>query len=185
MLTRLIVAKFGGGREPLQDLNMHVLELARALCHTLLESGVERTRFQKILHAQQYFGRVERLREKISDATGKCAALCVIAGIGGQHQHWQIPCGKLGSDRIEHSESVEPRHLQIEQNEIGLPCLRLRYAVHRIRRAIQGHKAGAAEDAPQRFVIVDDQNSRFSRSFAAYEHDVSCLGLRFYALAGA
>src|ERR1700730_16201100 len=131
MLSRVIITKFGRGREPLQNLHLRFLELARTLGHALLEQlillpnrGVQRTRLEQVPDPQDHFGRVEWLGEKILDATSQDAPLCLIARIGGEHEHREIASSaKLRPNRLEHTESIELWHVQVEENPIRVPTL--------------------------------------------------------------
>ncbi len=72
VLAGVIVAKFGGQGQPLQNLDPSPFQVARTLLHLdlqdlilVLQSQVEEAGFQQVFHPQHDFRQVKRLRQEI------------------------------------------------------------------------------------------------------------------------
>ena len=75
VLAGIVVAELGGPRQPLDDLDLRRLELARALAHLGLEDlvlaldlQVEEPRLEQRADPEQHFVAVERLVEEVLGA---------------------------------------------------------------------------------------------------------------------
>ena len=131
----------------------------------VLQREVERSRFEKISCAQQHFGALERLREKILRAARERAIARLARRVGGEHEHRQILAGRGAvAQRREQREAIDMRHVQIEHHEIGVQLVEQRQRRARISGATDlGVATGqqhALQQAHVRLLVVDDENAR-------------------------
>ena len=172
VLARRVVAVLGRERQPVEHLELGVLELPRALRDALVQEVVvasqldaEVAGLQEVAHAQQHLGHVDRLRQEVARAERQRAALGVRRDVGRQHEH-RHPVRLLGEERdvLEDLGAAAPRHVPVEQQQVG----RLLGAAldHRQGSVIVSTAgvAGAREDGLQeqgiRLLVVDHEDPR-------------------------
>ena len=105
VLARCVVTVLGRQRQPVEHLELGVLELPRAQRDALVQQVVvllqldaEVAGLQEVAHAQQHLGHVDRLRQEVTRAQRQRAALGVRCDIGSQHEHGH-PVRLLGEER--------------------------------------------------------------------------------------
>ena len=94
VIAGIVVAKFDGGRESLQNLELRLLQLLCALYYLPLQLGILATKgliqevcLEEVSDPEQHFARVERLTQEILCAEGEGAALDVSGVVTGDHDH--------------------------------------------------------------------------------------------------
>ena len=126
VLAGVVVAELGGDRQPLDDLDLRLDQLARPLAHLGLEQlvlaldlDVEEARLEQRLDAQQQLVLLERLVDEVLGAARQRLAPRFRRQVARQDQDRQVR--RLGDlvQLVHHLEPVHVRHVQVEQDEIG------------------------------------------------------------------
>ena len=171
MLAGVVVAELRGLRQPLDDLDLRRLQLARALAHLrfehlvlALDLQIEEPRLEQRADPEQDFVGVERLVDEVFGAARQRLASCLRRHVAGEHQDRQV--GGLDDlvELVHHCEAVQVRHVKVEQDEIRpvLHVQRRRFA--RVVRAVERVKPARSQHATQDFhvagLVVDDEDAR-------------------------
>jgi hypothetical protein len=169
VLPGVVVAEFGRHREALDDLDLRLLERARALADLGLEElvlalhlDVEKPRFEQRPDTQQDLVGLKRLADEILRAARERLPLGLRRFVGRQNQDGKVS-GLGDFVQLPHDlESIEVRHVQVEEDQVRpVPDVQLRRFA-RIRRALESCETGACKDALEDFdiarFIVDDEN---------------------------
>ena len=126
VLAGVVVAELGGDRQPLDDLDLRLDQLARPLPHLgfeqlvlALDLDVEEPRLEQRLDAQQELVLLERLVDEVLGAARQRVAPRLGRQVARQDQDRQVR--RLGDlvQLVHHLEAVEMRHVQVEQDQVG------------------------------------------------------------------
>jgi hypothetical protein len=113
---------------------------------------------------EQQLDLVDRLGEEVAGAGGQAVIAPLGGGVGGDHQDGQaLGAVDEPADRAEHVQAGHPRHVEVEQDEVGaLGGARLRNPA-RIARAddvlVAGLAQHAADDGDVEGLVVDDEDA--------------------------
>ena len=130
VLPGVVVAELRRARQPLDDLDLRRLELARALAHLgfehlvlTLDLQIEEPRLEQRADPQQHFVGVERLVDEVLRAARQRLAPRLRRHVAGQHQDRQV--AGLGDlvELVHHLQAVHVRHVQVEQDQVGARSL--------------------------------------------------------------
>ena len=155
----LRVAQFGEGFAQLRGTFAHAVLQERLL---VAELQMLVPRFEQILDAQQHLDGVERLGEKIRGADGQRATLGFEPDVGGQHEDGHaLRRHEILRELLHHAEAVEVRHVQVEQDEVGLARLTQREHPARIGRGddlrVTAELEQVFEERDVHGLVVDDE----------------------------
>ena len=122
MLAGVVVAEFGGLRQPFQHFDLRSDKGARAFLDPLFEAAVgvlllhmKQTSRQQVANAKQDFGLVERLGQKVLRSLRQRRAPRRGRSIGGQHHHRQKLARLQGrAQSLQHVQPADVRHHPIK-----------------------------------------------------------------------
>ena len=128
VLARVVVAILGREREPVENLEPGVLELLRAfadasleLASLLFEQEVAEAGLQQVADPQHDLDGVERLGEKVPGPHRERFLAALREHVRRQHEDGEVSMmSKARREPSEHAEAVEVRHVQVEQQQVGL-----------------------------------------------------------------
>ncbi len=179
VLPRLVVAELRRAGEPLDDLVLRRLEVARALPHLRLEDlvlalhlEVQEARLEQRADPQHHLVGVERLGDEVFRPAQERLLPRLRRQVARHHQHREE--GALGNlaQAVEHLEAVHVRHVEVEQDQVGARVDVELHHLARVARALDPPEPLALEQAPQhehvRRLVVDDQDARL------LEHAMGC-----------
>ena len=128
VLLRVVVAVLGREREALEHLQAGLVEIARPLGHLVLEVRVLLAQpilklfdLKQVAHPQQQLDAIQRLGQEIAGAHRESTAPGLIRGISREHQEGHAaPVTGQRPKPVHELEPIHPRHVEIEQHQIGL-----------------------------------------------------------------
>src|SRR5690606_22121253 len=93
----------------------------------------------------------------------ECAQLGLGQDVGRQYEYRQVGGGRRDvTDLLQQLEAVQPRHVEVEQHDVGLPRLEQFEDALWVRRAenlqVAGTAQNALEQAKVHLLVVDRQN---------------------------
>ncbi len=157
MLAGVVVAELGRPREPLDDLGLRRLQLARALAHlgleqlvVVLDLQVQEPRFEQRADPQQHLVGVKRLADEVLCPPRQGFALGFLTEVARQHQNGQVGGLRDLAQAVEQPQTVDMRHVEIEQDQVRpepdvhRPRLRADRTCSRGVRIRRGSSPGAA-----------------------------------------
>ena len=172
VLAGRVVAVLRSECQPVEHLELRVLELARALRDPLVQEVVgafqldtEIAGLQEVADAQQYLADVDRLGQEIARAERECPALRVGSDVGSQHEH-RHPGRLLGEERdlLEDLRPAAFGHVPVEQEQVGRFLRAARDDRQRIGHRLDGGVPGAGEHSLQEqgvgLLVVDHEDPR-------------------------
>ena len=128
MPAGVVVAVFGRHRQPLEHLDARFFELLRAAVHGFEQRAIllahvliEQPRLELIAHAQRQLGRDRTAwsGSRARRATTRDGAPSM-RDVAGDHEHRQVFGDDPRMQRLEHVEAVAVRHVQVEDDQIGV-----------------------------------------------------------------
>ena len=179
MVAGVVVTKLRGKGEPVDDLDLCALELARALAHLGLEHlvlaldlQIQEPGLEQRADPEHDFIARERLVQKVFGPTRQRLALGLLRDVAGEHQDREVGCLDDLVERVHHCEAVEMRHVKVEQDEVR-PVLEVhRDRVPRVAGREDASETAALEQTAQYFnagwLVIHDQNSRFGELPSAH-----------------
>ena len=172
VLARGVVAVLARERQPVEHLELGVLELGRPLLRRAragdrcaLQFDPQVARLQQVADAQQHLGDVDRLGQEIACAERERAALGVRRDVGREHEH-RHPVRLVGQegDVLEDLGAVAARHVPVEQQQVGRILAAAADDRERVGQDLDGAIARALEDRLQeqgvRLLVVDHEDPR-------------------------
>lgn len=125
VIARLFVSILRRQRQPLDHFHACHFQLARASARGLDQGAIllaqileEQPAFEQVPYAQEDFDEVEGLGDEVLGAAGQGALSRVPGPISGDHQHWQPVLVDLRCQHFQHPEPVNPRHVQVGDDEV-------------------------------------------------------------------
>ena len=108
---------------------------------------MEKTGFEQIADARQNFGEIERLRHKIASTMRECTVPDFRSSFPGDDQNGEVArCSNTIRQPIHDAEPVHARHVEVEQDQIGVAGVVQRR--HRLR--VRGARQVGITSVPQR-----------------------------------
>ena len=146
VLPGIVVAKLRCAGEPLDDLDLRRLQLARAIPHLRFEDlvltldlQIEEPRLEQRVDPEQHFVAVERLVQEVLGAARQRLAFRLLRVVAGQHQDRQVARLRDLVQLVHDLEPVAVRHVEVEQDQIGPE---LRYRVRPLRASRSCSRCG-------------------------------------------
>ncbi len=171
--TGEVVSCIAGQGENPERVQLGVLELAGALLDALFQllaplHQLERQApgEEQVLHPLEYLGGVKRLRDEILGAHGERPALRIPLLVAGEDQDRPVLVLRDPQRQLPHHlETVDVRHVQVQQDEIRLECQEKGQRLAGVLDAAAVFISRLAKNALQEpdvgGFIVDDQNAVF------------------------
>ena len=76
-------------------------------------------RIQEAGDQAQKFPGLERF-ENEADGSGAAEVVCILRSPGGQRNHWNPACRRVGLQLLDHGQSVHVRHVVVEKDQVGV-----------------------------------------------------------------
>ncbi len=172
VLAGVVVAVFRGKREAFEDLEARLLEFLRAEADQGLEFAVVRGELplqepglEQVVDPQEDLDAVEGLRDEVTGAQQEGPlADGGIAVAGDDEDRKELSGWRQRPDVFEHLEAVDPRHVEVEHEEVGQFGRQPAKGLTRVGRARGASVASRREQSRQerqvRRLIVNDQDAR-------------------------
>ena len=88
--------------------------------HGPAEVRIQLASLQEVGYAQKSFNGIYRFRQEILRPTHQGTIACLGRDVTRQHQHGQVVTGGERADLVQHSETGDVGHVQIEHHEIRI-----------------------------------------------------------------
>jgi hypothetical protein len=118
--------------------------------------------FEKIADAQERFRLANGLNQKISGSVFQGASFGLFTDVTSQYHDWQEIFGRVGTKSFQNGKSVDLRHNQVEQDQVGI---KIGAGFERMPRIRNPHDAAVTVSLQKLFqqrdrhpVVIDDQN---------------------------
>ena len=172
VVARVFVAVLGGARQPVEHLVARLLEFLRTQpddafqgAVVLEQLAVQRAGLQQVTDAQHDLDRVERLGPDVAGTQLQGALLDGRVPVARDDEHRQLPDGgQQVLHQLEQGEAVEPGHVQVEDEQVGLVLAQQPHHLERIDGGVDARVAAAVEQARQQrqvlALVVDDEDAR-------------------------
>jgi hypothetical protein len=170
VFSGVVVSELGGQRQSLEGLGLRILQVLRPFAHTVLEEGllfperlVEEPDVEDVADPQEHLLHIQRLREEVVCSGHQRPMLDLARDVSGEHEDRRVRRRlEGGPELLHHGEPVHPRHVEIQDDEIGSELLDEIPHLLRIGRGDRVDIAGLSEDPLQeqhvRFLVVHDED---------------------------
>ena len=166
----VVVPELGGQRQPLEGLRLRFLQILRPFEHTVLETRLlfaerlfEEPDVEDVADPQKHLLHVQRLREEVLRARHEGPMLDLARDVRGEDEDgWVRRRVEGGLQLLHHGEPVHPRHVEVQDDEIGSESFDETAHLLRLRRGDGVDVPGLGEDPLQeehvRLLVVDDED---------------------------
>ena len=121
----------------------------------LLELLVEHPRLEQVVDAQHDLDGVERLGDEVARAHLQCALLHRRVAVAGDDQHGQRAARRQQVPQLlEDLEPVELRHVEVEDQQVGLAVAQQRQGLERIGGGVDAAVAAAVQEAGEQGQVL-------------------------------
>src|SRR5262245_32721089 len=86
----------------------------------IFRCDIKTPHLEQVANPQERLGLTNRFNQEIGCSGVECAGFGLFTAIAAQCDDWQKILGRVSTQRVQHTKSVDFRHDQIEKNEVGI-----------------------------------------------------------------